>query len=128
MRHLRKSVTALAAALFLGVSVASCSGNSIEGTYFGTAGDTVLVLEADGKCGYTDNYDVASYTPDGQVATARQVRVEIDEDCRWSLSGTNLTLIGVSSSGSLTGSVGNDGTLSIPDQKSWSGEIYSKKK
>ena len=52
---------------------------------------------------------------------------EIDEDCSWSLSGNNLSLIGVISKGSLTVYVGDDDSISMPDQKHWHGEIYSKK-
>ncbi|MCI6556885.1 MAG: hypothetical protein SOW43_06100 [Schaalia hyovaginalis] len=104
-------------ALLAIASLSACSsGNSIEGTYFGTAGDTALILESGGKCGYTDSYD-----PD------EGLDLEISEDCSWSLSGSNLTLVGVSNRGSLTGFVGDDGSISIPDQQRWRGEIYSKK-
>lgn len=104
--------------LILGsVSLVGCSGgNSIEGTYFGTAGDTALLLKSDGQCGYTEDYD-----PD------EGLDLEVDEDCSWSLSGATLTLVGVSNKGSLTGFVGDDGSISIPDQPHWRGEIYSKK-
>ena len=97
--------------------LAGCSGgNSIQGTYFGTAGHTVLGLASGGKCGYTEDYD-----------EDEGVQVEVDEECSWSLSGTNLTLIGVSQYGSLTAFVGDDGSISIPDQHRWNGEIYPKK-
>lgn len=113
----RTQSAAVLAALTLAAALTACSGgNSIEGTYFGTAGDTVLILESGGRCAYTQDYD-----------EDERVQLEIDEDCSWSLSGTNLTLIGVSRHGSLTAFVGDDGTISIPDQNRWNGEIYSKK-
>lgn len=113
-----KRVLALAPLILIGsLALSACSSdNSIEGTYYGTAGDTALILESGGKCGYTDDYD-----------PEEGLDLEVSEECSWSLSGTNLTLIGVSSSGSLTGFVGEDGSISIPDQQRWNGEIYSKK-
>jgi hypothetical protein len=115
MRPLNRPAATIAASIIT-LTLAGCSGgNSIEGTYFGTAGHTVLILESDGQCAYTEGYD-----------EGEDVQLEIDEDCSWSLSGTDLTLIGVSRHGSLTASVGDDGRLSIPDQHRWNGEIYSK--
>lgn len=104
-------------ALLATASLASCSsGSSIEGTYFGTSGRTALLLESGGKCGYTESYD-----------PEEALDLEVSEDCTWSLSDSNLTLIGVSGSGSLTCFVGEDGSISLPDQQSWRGVIYSKK-
>lgn len=115
MKPLNRPVAAVAAATIV-LTLAGCSGgNSIEGTYFGTAGNTVLIFESGGECAYTEDYD-----------EDEGVQLEIDEDCSWSLSGTELTLIGVSRHGSLTASVGDDGSISIPDQHRWNGEIYSK--
>ncbi|QWW19964.1 hypothetical protein I6B53_02295 [Schaalia sp. 19OD2882] len=110
---------AIVVALLLcgGSALAACSsGPSIEGTYYGTAGDTVLILESGGKCGYTDDYD-----------PEKGLDLEVSKDCSWSLSGSNITLIGVAKKGSLMGIVGDDGAISIPDQAKWRGEIYSKK-
>lgn len=115
MKPLNRSAAAIAA-VTIALTLVGCSGgNSIEGTYFGTAGHTVLVLESDGKCAYAEGYD-----------KDEDVQPEIDEDCSWSLSDTDLTLIGVSRHGSLSASVGDDGRISIPDQHRWNGEIYSK--
>ena len=113
-----KRVLALASLIPIGsLALSACSfGNSIEGTYYGTAGHTALILESGGKCGYTDNYN-----------PKKGLDLEVSEECSWSLSGTNLTLIGVIPHGSLTGFVGEDGRISIPDQQRWNGEIYSKK-
>lgn len=116
MTRLRTGAIALASLALTG-ALSACTGSSVEGTYFGTAGDTVLVLASDGRCGYTDDYD-----------KDEGVKVEIEEKCSWSLSGKNLTLIGVSRSGSLTGFIGDDGSISIPDQGRWNGEIYTKQK
>lgn len=114
--HLRSQLRLAAVGLGAMAVLAACSGgSSIQGTYFGTAGDTVLVLASGGTCGYTDDYD-----------EDEGVQVEVDEECSWSLSGANLTLIGVSQYGSLTAFVGDDGSISIPDQHRWNGEIYSK--
>lgn len=106
------------------LSLASCStGSSIEGTYFGTAGDTALVLGPDGTCGYTDDYD----EDDG-------VQIGVEDDCSWSRSGTTITFTyktdeansSLRKTRTVTGAVGDDGALSFPDQDHWNGEIYTK--
>lgn len=114
--HSAGKIAATLGVTSLALALTGCSSNSIEGTYFGTSGHTVLILESSGECGYTEDYR------EGEI-----VQVEINEECSWSLSGANLTLIGVSSGGLLTGFVGDKGTLSIPDQVSWNGEISSEK-
>lgn len=113
-----KRILALVPLVLIGsLALSACSfGNSIEGTYFGTEGDTALLLESGGKCGDTEDY-----------SPEEGLDLEVSDDCSWSLSGTNLTLIGVSDRGSLMGFVGENGTISLPDQDGWRGEIYSKK-
>lgn len=109
-------IAGLFAVGLLSFSISGCSTDAIHGTYFGTAGDTVLVLEQGGYCRYTDEY-----------SADEGVQIDADDECSWSLSGTSLTLIGVSRHGSLFGQVGNGGEISIPDQYKWRGEIYTKK-
>jgi hypothetical protein len=72
----------------------------------------VLILETGGGCAYTEDCD-----------EDEGAQLEIDENCSWLLSGTDLPLIGVSRHGSLTASVGDDGSISNPDQHRWNGEI-----
>lgn len=116
MNHHTKRAFSVILAALAAVGLAGCSSNSVAGTYFGSAGDTVLILDSNGTCGYTQDYD----PEDG-------VQVEIEDDCQWSLSDKTITLVGVSRKGSLTGFIGEDGSISLPDQGvSWRGEIYTK--
>ena len=119
-----RRLSAAAAALTLALALSACStGSSIEGTYFGTAGDTALVLGPDGTCGYTDDYD----EDDG-------VQIGVEDDCSWSRSGTTITFTyktdeansSLRKTRTVTGAVGDDGALSFPDQDHWNGEIYTK--
>ncbi|MDK8657716.1 hypothetical protein [Actinotignum sanguinis] len=70
--------------LVTGLSLTACSsGSSIEGTYLSTSTKGALKLESGGKCGYKKTYN-----PEKEL--------EVEDDCAWSLSGSNLTLVGVS--------------------------------
>ncbi|WP_156860199.1 hypothetical protein [Propionibacterium sp. oral taxon 192] len=104
-------------AVGLGISLTGCFGKSIEGTYLGSAGNTVLLLKSGGKCGYSEDYK-----------EEEGVQIEVQEGCQWSSSDKNFTLVRSSESRALTGSINDDGTISIPDQTKWHGEIYTKKK
>lgn len=110
-----------AAAVLLGATMllSGCGGSSIEGTYFGTAGDTALIVQDDGKCLYTEDYDEDDAT---------SLDAENMDECTWTSSDKSVTFDGLTSSGNtVTGTVQDDGSISLPDQNHWNGEIYSKK-
>ncbi len=76
-----------------------------------------MLLKSGGKCGYSEDYK-----------EEEGVQIEVQEGCQWSSSDKNFTLVRSSESRALTGSINDDGTISIPDQTKWHGEIYTKKK
>ena len=112
MKPLNRLAAAVTVATIAFTLVGCSGGDSIEGTYFGTTGNTVLIFESGGECAYIEDRD-----------EDEGVQLEVVEDCSWSLSGTDLTLICVSRHGSLTASAGDDESVSIPDPHRWNGEI-----
>lgn len=112
----RRALAATVLAVTAASALAGCSGDSVEGTYYGTAGDTVLILESGGTCFYTDDHD------EGDMLDTEEMR-----DCTWTRSDATLTFINVSRHGSLVGALSDDGSISLPDQDRWNGEIYTKK-
>lgn len=110
-----RAALATATLLALAAALAGCGSSSAEGTYFGTAGDTALIINGDGTCLYTESYD----EEDG---------VDLDEmsECTWTASKDQYTFAGISRSGTIVGTRSDDGSLSLPSQATWNGEIYTK--
>lgn len=110
-----RTTVALAALVAMAFGLGGCGSASLEGTYFGTAGDTVLIVNDDGTCLYTESYD----EEDG-------VQEDKMDDCTWTNSDNTYTFAGISRSGTITGTLSDDGSLSLPTQATWNGEIYTK--
>ncbi|MBK1784993.1 hypothetical protein [Prauserella cavernicola] len=114
-----KAATGAVAVSVLGVALTGCGGSSVEGTYFGTAGDTILVIKSEGECLYSQEYKEGQEIED---LDERDIR-----ECTWTVSGDHLTFSGlVKRGGTVQGTVSDDGSLSLPHQKTWNGEIYTK--
>lgn len=123
-RSARARLTALFAALVGTVLFAGCGGHSIEGTYTGSSDHTALIIQKDGTCLYTEDYDAEEPDPE-------DLKPENMDKCTWTNSGDNYTFTGVSSgTDTLQATLSDDGkSLTIPDQgDSWNGEVFTKQK
>jgi hypothetical protein len=115
---------AATAAVLAGATLllAGCGGPSAEGTYIGSSEHTALIIQKDGKCQYTEDYD-------SENSDKENFDPENLQDCTWTNSDKDYTFSGLTQSkGTITGTLSDDGSLSLPDQEHWNGEIFTKQK
>lgn len=111
-RTATRTTFALTALVAASLGLAACGG-SPAGAYYGTAGDTLLIIDKDGTCQYTEDYEEGE-KPDP----------EDFEECRWTNTEATYTFVGLVDE-TIVGTMSEDGALALPDQPGWNGEIYS---
>lgn len=116
-KRIRPAAT-FAALLAVAFGLAGCSSTSIEGTYFGSSEYTVLIMNEDQTCLYHEK-SLDKIDKD-------KIQDYKMEDCTWTSSQGTYTIAGISKGGTVQATVNDDGSLSIPTQGTWNGEIYTK--
>lgn len=84
MNRIRPAAT-FAALLAVAFGLAGCSSASIEGTYFGSEGDTVLIMNTDNTCNFSQHYDEEDGVQDA-------IEHYDAKECTWTSSDGSYTL------------------------------------